>query len=1184
MRSCKQPAQFFLTRTPLHPMRMLIRVRPIATVACMVLTSSPALAQSAPTSSTALQLAVDDRGPRFLSPPTDGRRADVSDAPMLRRRVDLELTRVPLAAALHEITRQTGIEFALTSHTVPVEQLVSVSATNITVASALHEILLDTGVDVELSSPRVLTLIARPSGPIAHAAQGTGTITGHVTDGALKAPLSEVSIRVEGTALRTTANTAGKYTIPGVAPGTYRLTARRVGYQPLTKEITVAGEQTATLDFALVAAPTRLDEVVTTAVGEQRRYEVGNDISTINADSIAPTAPITSLTDLISARAPGVTVLETSGMTGSGEAIRIEGLTSLVLQNDPILIVDGVRQDNSAGGDIASYLYNQTTHPTPTRLNDIDFSDIATIDILKGPSASTEYGTDAANGVIVITTKHGSAGAPQWKASAEQTESDIPVRFPDGYYSWGHLTNGTNSPVNCLLATGSYTSTSGACVVDSVTKENPLNNPATSIFGTGNRAKYDLSVSGGSEAVRYFVSGGLSNETGVIQMPSVFKELADTANLGLPSAALNPNSEQQRSVRVNTAIKLGPAADLTATGSYLSTYQQTPNAATLYDGVFYAPALSGPANNYGYGDRFGDEANTPLSQLTELGSQNTDRVTGGLTANWRPAGWFVGHATVGLDHGSQLNEVLTYPLANAAYEYYVPSLGLVDVTTDVYSVDLRGTATASLTHGLRAVSSAGLQMVDTRLAGQSALTDNITATNLTLNGATGPMVTQLGTRQATLGGYGEEELSLADRLFVTGALRIDAASGFGYAYSTAAYPKASVSWLALNNGQTTVRVRGAFGESGVQPMNGAALQLYSPTVATIGSGGSPVSVSTLNWPGNPNLQPERSAEFEGGVDVGAWGNRLSLELTGYSKMTHDALVNVNLGEDFNYLPYQENIGEVRNTGLEGSVTVAMVQTRSVTWDVAVNASLNHNVLVSLAPGVTAQVVYGYSNNTAIQYRQAVGYPLYGLWAQPVTYADANHDGIIEPNEVTVGDSADYVGPSLPTQDVSISTHLGLWRGAVTIGSLVDYRGGYKIANLVANIADYEGNTPGANDPAAPLWLQARAIANVTSFNATALDVEDGSFVRVREVSVTYAVPRGAVRALRMQSLSVTGAVRNLALWTRYSGLDPETSNTYGSNIEATPTTNGSVVNNDQRADVGAVPLARYWVVRLNIGL
>ena len=625
-----------------------------------------------------VQLALADRGPQFFTvPAAHAARVDARNAAVLQRRISLALHDVPLREALDAVAQRAGLAISYRDDVLPAGARVTLEAANISVVAALTVVLLDVGVDVQLTSGEKLALVRRNGVPSVAAAsrQTGGTITGHVTDGALKAPLSDVTVRVEGTALRTTANADGKYTIAGVAPGTFHVTARRVGYQPLTKDVTVAADAEATLDFALTAAPTRLDEVVTTAVGEQRRYEVGNDISTINADSIAPTAPITSLTDLISARAPGVTVLETSGLTGAGEAIRIEGLTSLVLQGDPILIVDGVRQDNSAGGNIGVLLSEgQGVHPSPTRLNDLDFNDIASIDILKGPSASTEYGTDAANGVIVITTKHGTAGAPQWKASAEQTESGIPVGFPNGYYAWGHATDGTNTPLNCRSTEpygGKYAQygppfsiglTAGTCVTDSLTQWNPLNHAATTIFGTGARAKYDLSVSGGSDAVRYFVSGGLSNETGLIQMPSVFKEQADTASLGLPSSALGSNSEQQRSVRVNTAIKLGSTADLTATGSYLSTYQQTPEAGNLYSAVLSAPALSDAAHYYGY--YFGGYGQflTPLAVLSEIGSQNTDRVTGGLTANWRPAGWFVGHATVGLDHGSQGNEILNYPL------------------------------------------------------------------------------------------------------------------------------------------------------------------------------------------------------------------------------------------------------------------------------------------------------------------------------------------------------------------------------------------------------------------------------------------------------------------------------------------------------------------------------------------
>ena len=1120
------------------------------------------------------------RGPVFFAVlPATGKRVNARNMAVLQRRIPLDLHDASVAVAIDAIAERSGLEINYSRSLIAGDARVTLAATEISVAAALTSVLLDAGLDVQVTGATRATLVKRTELPPATvAAQMGGTITGHVTDGPLKRPLSDVSVRVEGTALRTTANAQGKYTITGVGPGTYRVTARRVGYQPLMKEITLVADQTATLDFALAAAPTRLDEVVTTAVGQQRRYEVGNDISTINADSIAPTAPITSLTDLISARAPGVTVLETSGMTGSGEAIRIEGLTSLVLQNDPILIVDGVRQDNSAGGDIASYPFGAGAHPTPTRLNDIDFSDIATIDILKGPAASTEYGTDAANGVIVIMTKHGSAGPPQWRLSAEQTESDIPGSFPTGYYSWGHTTDGTGAPVNCLLAAGSHNSAAGNCVVDSITQWNPLNHEQTSIFGTGNRAKYDLSVGGGSESLRYFVAGGFSNEIGIIQMPSVFRELADTAGLGLPRAALSPNSEQQRSVRVNTTMKLGATADLTAVGSYLSTYQQTPDAKNLYLAVSFGPARSDPAHYYGY-DYFASPELTPLAELSAVGSQQTDRVTGGLTANWRPTGWFVGHVTVGLDHGSQRTEQINYPLANPVYQNSGTELGLADETTDVYSIDLRGTATVSLSRSLRAVSSGGIQMVDTRLAGLTAVSGNITATNLTLNGATEPFVTQPGTRQATLGGYGEEELSVADRLFVTGALRIDAASGFGRDYATAAYPKASLSWLAIEGAATTVRVRGAFGEAGAQPSNGAALQLYTATVAAVGSGGSAVSVNTINWPGNPNLQPERTTQFEGGLDVAGWANRINLALTGYSKTTQHALIDVNLGATLGNYTYQENVGEVRNTGVEGSVTVGVVRTHTVTWDFSVTGSVNHNILLQLSPGVTAEppLYDGF-------HQQRVGYPLYGLWVNQLTYADYNRDGIIESGETGLADSVTYAGSSLPTREAAVSTHVGLWRSTVTLNALVDYRGGFKIADLAGAYSDDAGRTRQVNEPTAPLALQARAVANTNDGLVSSLDVEDGSFVRVREMGVTVAAPPSLARAVRAQSVSITAAVRNLFLWTRYTGIDPEVSNTGRGNIQAAPTTGGATVNNDLREDLGAVPLARYWVVRINVGL
>ncbi len=1117
-------------------------------------------------------------------------RASAIEAAVLGRMMTLRLKGVLIKDALAAIAEQAGVRLQYNAGLLPEHKLVSLVADRITVGDALAAVLEGTGLETVVPAPGRIRL--EPGGEATGGSarrerhQGGQTVEGRVVDAVTRAPLDQVAVRVEGPGVGAVTSSDGRYRMRNVSPGTYRVTARRVGYTPLTKTVTIVLDSSATADFVLSVAPTKLNEVVTTAVGDQRRYEVGNTISTINADSIAPTAPITSLTDLLSARAPGVQVEEASGLTGAGEAIRIRGQSSLVLQGDPIVIVDGVRQDNTPGGTATlpfvggSYGYV----PAPSRLNDLAFADIQSIDVLKGPAASTEYGTDAANGVIVITTKHGTAGRPQWQASAEETASQIPERFPALYYSWGHTTDPSHTPVNCPLvpfAFGSgYGSASGTCAVDSVTTWDPLNTSSYSIFGTGHRQKYDLSVGGGSEVVQYFVSLGLSNEIGALRMPSAFIPQADAINL--PHSAFNPNGENQRSVRATTTTRVSSAADLSVTGAYTATYSKTPNAQGLFLGVFVSPARRDSANGYGYGSTF----NNPVYQFGQPASQSTQRLTGGVTATWRPFAWFLGHGTVGIDHGSDHATNAVLPQVVSLYPFIAAQLGVASTTHDIYTFDVRGSATAVVGHVGRSVTSIGLQLADTRLQGTTATAIGVTATNFTLNGSVNPLVTQLGNRQATLGGYGEEQFGLWDRLFLTGALRVDAGSGFGNAYSTAVYPKASVSWLALDNGPTTLRVRGAFGESGVQPPNGAALELYAPAV--VGLNGGVASGTTIANVQDQRVHPERSEEYEAGADLGFWRSRLNLEFTGYSKITHGALVSTGTGWDAGALPYVENVGEVRNEGVEGTLSATMLASHALTWDVSLNASINRNTLLALAPGIVSQQLAGVS----AVYRFAAHYPLYGYWGTPVQYSDLNHDGMLNLSEVTVADSLAYAGASLPTREVSLGTHVGLWGGAVTVGGLFDYRGDFRLMKSTAFFQSFfSQNDLASNKRTAPLWQQARDVAaeliTVTGVNGYAPPrgfYEDGTYLRFRELSITYVLPRRLVEMLRARTLSVTGAVRNLALWTRYTGVDPEVTNSEGANVQLSPTSNTYLVNNNMREDTGAVPLLRYWVVRVNAGL
>lgn len=1113
-----------------------------------------------------------DASPRFLL--TTGERSDlvaidIARSPILRKQLTLDLQGTSVKDALGAISRQSGLRLFYTDNLIANAPPKRLKAEGITVAAALTDVLSDLDVDVVFSRDGSATLVKRDR---SIAINQTGTIAGRVTDSSSGEGIPGATVSVEAPRLSTTTKQDGSYVIRAVPAGRQLIRVRRLGYATTSQSVVVSDNSTVNADFAVARAPTRLNDVVTTAIGDQRRVEVGNVIAHINVDSIARTAPVTSVTDVLTARVSGLQVVETGGLTGGGEAIRIRGHSSLALAGDPIVIVDGVRQDNAPGGRF-SYTFGSVV-PGPSRLNDIDVSQIESIDILKGPTATTEYGTDAANGVIVITTVRARSGKPVWTATAEQGISRVPSEFPEYYYSWGHLSDGTTTPCPLTPLFGAPASTDGTCTVDSVTHFSPYNHKTYTIYGTGTRAKAGVSVGGGTDMLHYYMAAGLANETGMVRLPDIFRPQA--AVLGMPGRALRPNDQDQHSIRANMQVKLTSTATIDVTGAYLRTNTNNPSAGGLTAGPISSPVLPDSAHNYGYG---GYLPNTPLSQLGQLQSDRTTRATGGLSVDWHPYEWLKTRGTVGVDHGSTNAGSLFLPQAQivAGNGENQGQIEEDKITTDIYSADARAAATHFLSDRLRTVTTIGIQFADTRTDGLIARAGALSPTNLTLNGVVNPSLIQLGNERATLGQYVEEQLAVAERLFLTGALRFDAGSGFGHSYTSAIYPKASVSWLALNGSATTLRFRAALGEAGIQPDNGAALQLYSPLVLWLGGGPTSSVISTT--PGNPRLKPERSREFELGVDLGFWANRANLELTHYVKTTKDALVTQDLGWDFGFLASQQNLGEVENRGSEATLTVDLIQAATIAWDVTVNGGVNHNKLVHLAPGVSPQDV-GY------QQRNVPGYPLYGYWGTPVTFTDINNDHIIESNEVKLGDSAVFIGPSLPTREASLATHVGFMQRALTLGALFDYRSGFRVFNGDAWNAAYYGGLREQNDASAPLWLQARAVAVPMVSNRPPTSVfEDGTFLRFRELSLTYALPSWLLRLTRSRELTLTGAVRNLALWKKYTGPDPEVSLPGGQSALSQFVPGTPVASYDIRLNgFGAVPLARYWVVRLNAGL
>jgi hypothetical protein len=241
-----------------------------------------------------------------------------------------------------------------------------------------------------------------------------------------------------------------------------------------------------------------------------------------------------------------------------------------------------------------------------------------------------------------------------------------------------------------------------------------------------------------------------------------------------------------------------------------------------------------------------------------------------------------------------------------------------------------------------------------------------------------------------------------------------------------------------------------------------------------------------------------------------------------------------------------------------------MQAQSTTWNVTLNASTNRNKLLRLAPGIK-------SNNGGTYQRQVPGYPLYGYWGPRATYADADDNGLITADEVTIADTDSYLGSSLPKVETSLSTQWGLFRGALTLGALFDARVGGKVYDRGPFIATIYGTSRAQNVPAS-LLEQARVAVLSQLKSNTSLAFVDGSFVRFRELSLLYSVPQRWTRLAHAQSLGVSLKVRNLGLWSRYDG-DPEVSSPLG-----------GASSNDSRGNFGsAIPLPRTWLVSFNVG-
>lgn len=997
-------------------------------------------------------------------------------------------------------------------------------------------------------------LLSMASHPLA--AQAAGTVRGTVTQTGNQTPVAGVRVTAESGQAAVT-DASGEYTLAGVPAGRAQLRAQMLGYSPAAATVTVAAGQTARADFALAATTVSLDAIVVTGTpGAVSRRELGNSMVKLDAATVTERTTVSDVTEILQSRTPGVQILSNSGTPGAAADIVVRGAGSLTSVR-PVIYVDGIRYSDASLGNFGASGAGATSFSTQvtSALSFINPEDIESIEVLKGPAAATLYGAEAAGGVIQVITKKGPRGQARtsWNLKYEYGRNQIGSEITDNF------TTCTQRLIDSLVTVNGarvpfYPGCQGTTAGTVLRERSPiLDDPFGVSDGDVNRL--NLSVRGSGDRFSYFVSGDLDSENGLFSN-SFNRRRSVRANFtAFATEQLNFNVSTNY---VRNHLRL-PVGDESGQGLYLLSVRGIPGRRNDFANVF--PGYPGSVSGV-HAVRYDNQT-------------YSDRTTLGATTNYTPFGWFRNKLTLGLDLTQNEARLLSPPGSTDADFAGTPEGAsyLRYPRTRVLTADYVGTVDVPLTGWLESSTSFGTQYLARRFDQLAGSGTGLGAPDITaIQNAAITSGSNTFEEVNSIGYYVQQQLSVNNRLFLVGALRADDFSSFGEEFDVIVYPKAQLSYVVSEEPAVAgffdairaadVKLRAAYGQAGRAPTANQANQTYTVVKVTqpTASGVTTVSgVRTLNF-GNPNLEPERGEEYELGFEAAFFDSRFGIDLTYYNKRTDNLLQAVSIAPSEGFFQGRtENLGDIRNSGVELLLTATPVQGERFVWESQLNLATNKNELLTFGqPNLTRSVLIGQAYGAVQENRP--GYPLGGFWAQ-LPARDAGGNYVYNNRGVPVIDTAfKYLGPPAPTREIGLSNTFTLFRN-VRLFAQLDYKGGNKVFNYKEyNRCRFQTNCEIVNDlrVLAPVSTADSAFAReVGIFRGQAVTaagapanlfspyIEDADFLKLRDVSVSFTIPSRYLEFTRATGATLTLAGHNVAtLWTKYSGIDPEV-NTYG---------------------------------------
>jgi TonB-linked SusC/RagA family outer membrane protein len=970
------------------------------------------------------------------------------------------------------------------------------------------------------------------------AAAQTRTLTGTVTDASTGQPLEGARVSVRGTTLAASSGAGGQFTLGNVPTSGVTISIRRIGSNPVDLVLPPGQSE---IRITLTRDPLRLSDVVVTgqATGVERR-NLANAVATVSGEDVSRVSAQT-VEQALQGKVVGASIQANSGAPGGGMQMRLRGVTSINGSSEPLYVVDGVVLSNIAIPSNQNAVTRSTGGSNPAltqdaqvnRIADLNPNDIENIEVLKGASASAIYGSRASNGVVIITTRRGRLGEKQINATQRIGFSKI------------SNTLGSRTFTTVADATAAF----GANAANFFTPGVVYDQERELAGQTPVSSETIVDLSGGDADTRYFASGLLRYDGGIID------------NTGYGKQAVRANLDQDFGQRLNFSLQTSATKSLAQRGltnndntsvSFWMVFPFTPSFVDLRrnpDGTF-------PVNPF--------VASNPLQTAALM--KNDEKVlrsilSGRLTLDAIERQNYSLRFVVngGADQFSQENSLLFPPdLQFEPIDDGEPGTALLSNSTNV-NLNLGTNAVftfAPASGSFRATTSVGVNGSSRDLRISRIVSRNLVGGLGIVGAGTNVSVLEQRQRVEDFGFFAQEEfLALNERLLLTAGINADRSSANSDSEKYFYYPKFSGSFRFPQpfRGIEEAKVRAAIGQSGNQPLFGQKFTPLSAVENIAGLAGIVVplggSVASLN------LRPERQREFEAGADLSFARGLASLELTGFRKDVTDLLLVRTLAPSSGFGSEIFNGGRLRTTGVEVGVNLVPIQSAATDWNFRMSYASTRSKIVELP--VPSFRVGGFGTALGSFEIQE------GASATQIVGNDSL------PNGSTV---VRKIGDANPDFTMAFVNNLRFRR--LRLYGLLDWQSGGSIINLTKFLYDLGSNTADYADPITVGTLQTTVGANRLRLfpKQTAMYVEDASFMKLREVTLSLEIPATMVsrfaRGVRSAELSISG--RNLWTSTDYTGMDPEVSN-FG---------NQSIARN---IDVAPFPPSRSFWFSLSLG-